>query len=627
MATSTAMMDLDLDLGLGNFTQQMTERPWKSLMGNGTMDFDRHNILMKIYEQYRQDRAIMFIPTTILLSIISFVGVAGNILVMIVFTTDMPRKTSTFFIVTLAIIDFLICLLVIPGTLFQMWYYPFYYDALCKIWDMLRTAAIPMSSFILVAIAVDRYLLICFRQRFTLSNKHARWIIFTAILTGSYLAVPSMLAMGVYDANGTYAEICILNYKLISEESIQNYWIFLTCLYCVMILIVAILYFSIFFLVYQRSRMWKTKYSRTPNRKYQQNNSFMDTQYTAGNNSRRASMETVFTTDVGNEGVPSCCSNLRGGTQDQDAAQAQAQGEASLLAPGSQPSPAHASNKEPEVITTQPTANPIAIAPQENDNDVQASTTEKTKTSPKITAQKKEDREKDDEDDDDNEEEVGHPLVQNNSDPLEVSIKIAAEKCSQEMSDETTPLKAGENALGDPNETANEDAADTDGGNVNPNFSSPSKQNGELHGAKKSVRMEESQLLKESNGGRKASTINGKSDNDAAQSTIGASPGWFRLRRSRASVASVDREDVKKRGPYVKTAQILFTVTVVYVISYLPVFLVNNRAIPNYPFVFYCYFINNAANPIIYSFMNKKFRSSVKRMFSRKKRRDSRNFL
>ena len=53
-----------------------------------------------------------------------------------------------------------------------------------------------------------------------------------------------------------------------------------------------------------------------------------------------------------------------------------------------------------------------------------------------------------------------------------------------------------------------------------------------------------------------------------------------------------------------KTAAMLFVVTVVFVITFLPAFLMVLRLVPYYIIIFYLYFANNVANPVIYSFMN-----------------------
>jgi len=49
----------------------------------------------------------------------------------------------------------------------------------------------------------------------------------------------------------------------------------------------------------------------------------------------------------------------------------------------------------------------------------------------------------------------------------------------------------------------------------------------------------------------------------------------------------------------------LFVVTVVFVLTFLPAFLMVLKLVPHNIIVFYFYFANNVANPVIYSFMNR----------------------
>ena len=67
-----------------------------------------------------------------------------------------------------------------------------------------------------------------------------------------------------------------------------------------------------------------------------------------------------------------------------------------------------------------------------------------------------------------------------------------------------------------------------------------------------------------------------------------------------------------------KTAAMLFVVTAVFVITFLPASLISFRLVPYHIFVFYLYFVNNVANPFIYSFMNKNFRDQLRPLFCSK---------
>jgi len=62
------------------------------------------------------------------------------------------------------------------------------------------------------------------------------------------------------------------------------------------------------------------------------------------------------------------------------------------------------------------------------------------------------------------------------------------------------------------------------------------------------------------------------------------------------------RDRKRNRVANVKTAAMLFVVTVVFVVTFLPAFLMTVHLLPYNLVIFYMYFANNVANPIIYSF-------------------------
>lgn len=96
------------------------------------------------------------------LSVLSVVGSIGNVVVLYVFGMKKEKLTANVFIIALASVDLITCLIVIPFTVF-MEYVNFHVssDACCKLYMFLITCNIPFSAFIMVAIAVDRYLCIC----------------------------------------------------------------------------------------------------------------------------------------------------------------------------------------------------------------------------------------------------------------------------------------------------------------------------------------------------------------------------------------------------------------------------------------------------------------------------------
>lgn len=98
----------------------------------------------------------------IILCIFSAVGVVGNGLVIYVYYNKKEKQTSNIFILALALTDLITCLIIMPMTVAYIYLtHAFKFSIICKIYHFLITSNVPLSAFIMVAIAFDRYLCIC----------------------------------------------------------------------------------------------------------------------------------------------------------------------------------------------------------------------------------------------------------------------------------------------------------------------------------------------------------------------------------------------------------------------------------------------------------------------------------
>ncbi|KAH9488268.1 hypothetical protein Btru_048761 [Bulinus truncatus] len=87
-------------------------------------------------------------------------------------------------------------------------------------------------------------------------------------------------------------------------------------------------------------------------------------------------------------------------------------------------------------------------------------------------------------------------------------------------------------------------------------------------------------------------------------------------RRKSQHSFETDRLRDENRSANVRTALMLFTVTIVFVVAFVPAMLMAQRIISYNIVVFYIYFIYNVANPFIYAFMNHIFKDYMRKMFS-----------
>ena len=77
------------------------------------------------------------------------------------------------------------------------------------------------------------------------------------------------------------------------------------------------------------------------------------------------------------------------------------------------------------------------------------------------------------------------------------------------------------------------------------------------------------------------------------------------------------QQTIREKGlvANVRTAGMLFVVTAVFIIVFLPAWLMAHKVIPYNSVIFYLYFFYNVGNPIVYAFMNKSFRRNLKDVF------------
>lgn len=147
-----------------------------------------------------------------LLSLLCALGTAGNALVLFVFSRKTSELVSTLFIIALAFVDFVTCLLVIPLTLY-MESVAYYVDSdlLCKFYHFMLTSNIPFSALVMVAIAVDRYLCICHPFVRAFSVKRAKLTVAVLGLAATCIGVCVALMYGVRSASPVNGDVILGN--------------------------------------------------------------------------------------------------------------------------------------------------------------------------------------------------------------------------------------------------------------------------------------------------------------------------------------------------------------------------------------------------------------------------------
>ncbi|XP_069113605.1 orexin/Hypocretin receptor type 1-like [Argopecten irradians] len=155
-----------------------------------------------------------------MLAVFSIIGIIGNALVLYVFSNFKQKLTSTIFILTLAGTDFITCLITIPYSIVvEILDYSLYYDIVCQIYQFLITTTVPFSAFVMVAIAVDRYLCICHPFRHAMTIRRAEYIVAVLCAFAVMLGVLCCLNYGIIDL---YEEVDISNSSSRNTTTMYN---------------------------------------------------------------------------------------------------------------------------------------------------------------------------------------------------------------------------------------------------------------------------------------------------------------------------------------------------------------------------------------------------------------------
>lgn len=160
-----------------------------------------------------------------MVTLLSVCGVLGNALAIFVFSRQKNKLSSTIFILTLAVTDFISSLVTMPYTVvIELMYYNIGYDFPCKLYQFMKTTTIPFSAFVMVAIALDRYLCIVYPFKHLMTVKKAKITVCVLVLLAFVIGILASLMIGTYQyevpSNCTAA--VAKNNSVLTYSDVQN---------------------------------------------------------------------------------------------------------------------------------------------------------------------------------------------------------------------------------------------------------------------------------------------------------------------------------------------------------------------------------------------------------------------
>ena len=216
------------------------------------------------------------------------IGIIGNILTLIMFTKFIKKTTTSIFIIALAAIDLLVCTTSLPMALHRLHNGDSpVSNAQCKLERFITFLAIPLSGGILLAIAVDRFLLIYILNKNIVTEFRAKLVVAGLFVICTAAAIPQLLMFSTLvtfspKATGCSEEIfCDTNIcepidDYISGELRPGLLKSVVVTLMIMVALFFIIYTLIFARVY-KMHVKMASYKFTKNRAAMNNNSVLET--------------------------------------------------------------------------------------------------------------------------------------------------------------------------------------------------------------------------------------------------------------------------------------------------------------------------------------------------------------
>jgi hypothetical protein len=148
-------------------------------------------------EEYNQILREKMYLNTVINSLLLFLGVAGNCVVLYFYAFRMPRADDRYFIPCLAAVDLVACVFgCVFAILMNFYQLVFVWEDLCKLMYFLYSCTTCLSALMLLVIALYRYLRVCRPHGAQMTKKRRTIAIFCSILGSIMIPLPSLYFIG-----------------------------------------------------------------------------------------------------------------------------------------------------------------------------------------------------------------------------------------------------------------------------------------------------------------------------------------------------------------------------------------------------------------------------------------------
>lgn len=143
--------------------------------------------------------AVTLVPVMLFLGLLCVCGVAGNVLVLLLFSRKRRSSFQNLAILCLAFFDLLSCVLAIPYEIVDVRFYAFHVfdtDIICKVMKFINTFCVIGSIYTLLLIAIDRYKKVCQPLKKQIALRYYPYLLGFVVFVAALYSFPTFIVYG-----------------------------------------------------------------------------------------------------------------------------------------------------------------------------------------------------------------------------------------------------------------------------------------------------------------------------------------------------------------------------------------------------------------------------------------------
>jgi hypothetical protein len=176
-----------------NTTKAILAGSWNSSVLNLTNLLYKEETLQRVNDE----RSELLTPVIAFLCLLMVFGILGNLLVLYVYEFRFKRSSSRTFILCLALLDFVACVIGMPYHIYDMYHtFTYYEEGSCKGLSYILGVTVTASSIVLTLIAIDRYRKICQPFGKQISDLGTKKACFASVFVASLISIPNIIMYG-----------------------------------------------------------------------------------------------------------------------------------------------------------------------------------------------------------------------------------------------------------------------------------------------------------------------------------------------------------------------------------------------------------------------------------------------